>query len=516
MNPNTPVIVGVGQIVERLNAADYEGLTAVELASRAVERAMAQCGNDVASSINAMTVIRTFPDSVPKEIQPLLAPFGWPDNFAGCVADRLGFEDVVVTHSGACGYEPQKWVGIYGQQIAEGIIQAAVICGAEAIATMRKAKADGLSLDWSQSSDYPIIDGGMDTDFMTESELIRHKAQVPTSVYPLLEQARRLQLDMSSDAYAREMGELFAPFSEVAATNPYSMSPKALSVDEIATVSDRNRIVADPHPKAVVARDWVNQGAAIIVMSSSLADELGISSQQRVYLHAHADVLEKPVLERSHLGSSDAMILAYRAAIEIWGKPLDQLKYWDIYSCFPIAVFNVIDHFDLPISGPIPYTVTGGLPFFGGPGNNYSLHAIASIVDKLREDPGAYGIVGANGGFLSKHAVGIYSTAPAEWRPNHSASLQSQIDAAESVRVTASPEGIFGLETYTIIPTGAESSMAIVVGFSEEHGARAVAVSTAPEFIAWIRTAKLGEGLLYETAQPFNLVTKAEDANEQG
>lgn len=510
MNPNTPVIVGVGQIVERLNAPDYEGLTAVELASRAVERAMVQCGQDVAFSINSMTVIRTFPDSVPKELQPLLAPFGWPDNFAGCVADRLGFKDVIVSHSGACGYEPQKWIGIYGQQIAEGKIQAAVICGAEAIATMRKAKADGLSLDWSQSSDYPVIDGGMDTDFMTESELIRHRAQVPTAVYPLLEQARRLQLDMSFEAYAREMGELLAPFSEVAATNPYSMSPKALSVDEIATVNDRNRIVADPHPKAVVARDWVNQGAAVILMSSSLADKLGISNQQRVYLHAHADVLEKPVLERSHLGSSDGMILAYRDALEIWGKTLDQLKYWDIYSCFPIAVFNVIDHFDLPISGAIPYTVTGGLPFFGGPGNNYSLHAIASIADKLRDDPGTYGIVGANGGFLSKHAVGIYSTEPAEWRPNHNASLQSQIDAVESVKVTASPQGIFGLETYTVIPTGGESSMAIVVGFSEEQGARAVAISTDAEFIDWIRTAELGDGLVYEAAQPFNLVSRAQ------
>lgn len=509
MNPNTPVIVGVGQIVERLNAADYEGLTAVELASRAVERALAQCGTAAASTINAMTVIRTFPDSVPKEIQPLLAPFGWPDNFAGCVADRLGFSDVSVSHSGACGYEPQKWVGIYGQQIADGTIKAAVICGAEAIATMRKAKADGLTLDWWQSSDYPVIDGGMDTDFMTESELIRHKAQVPTSVYPLLEQARRLQLDLSSEAYAREMGELFAPFSEVAAVNPYSMSPKVLTADEIATVSDRNRIVADPHPKAVVARDWVNQGAAVVLMSSGLADELGVSMRQRVYLHAHADVLEKPVLERTHLGSSDAMILAYRAALEIWGHPLSELKYWDIYSCFPIAVFNVIDHFDLPISGPIPYTVTGGLPFFGGPGNNYSLHAIASMVDKLRDDSGAYGIVGANGGFLSKHAVGIYSTAPSEWHPSHDASLQAQVNALEPVSVNTSPQGVYGLETYTIIPTGAESSMAIVVGFSEEQNARAVAISIDPEFIAWIRAAKLGAGLLYQAAQPFNMVSKA-------
>jgi hypothetical protein len=83
------------------------------------------------------------------------------------------------------------------------------------------------------------------------------------------------------------------------------------------------------------------------------------------------------------------------------------------------------------------------------------------------------------------------------------------VDAVDPVSVTASPRGWFGLETYTIIPTGVESSMAIVVGFSEEQGVRAVAVSTAPEFITWIRTAKLGDGLLYEAAQPFNKVSKA-------
>lgn len=37
-------------------------------------------------------------------------------------------------------------------------------------------------------------------------------------------------------------------------------------------------------------------------------------------------------------------------------------------------------------------TVTGGPPFFGGAGNNYSMHAIAETVALLRATPGAYGM----------------------------------------------------------------------------------------------------------------------------
>jgi acetyl-CoA C-acetyltransferase len=61
-------------------------------------------------------------------------------------------------------------------------------------------------------------------------------------------------------------------------------------------------------------------------------------------------------------------------------------------------------------------TVTGGLPFFGGPGNNYSSHGIATLVQSLCKDRGAYGLVLANGGFMSKESSGIYSTnAPDDW-----------------------------------------------------------------------------------------------------
>ena len=53
---------------------------------------------------------------------------------------------------------------------------------------------------------------------------------------------------------------------------------------------------------------------------------------------------------------------------------------------------------------------TGGLPFAGGPWNNYVMHAIASVVNDLREQPGEHGLVWANGGYATKHAFGVYST----------------------------------------------------------------------------------------------------------
>lgn len=99
---------------------------------------------------------------------------------------------------------------------------------------------------------------------------------------------------------------------------------------------------------------------------------------------------------------------------------------------------------------PRPLTLTGGLPFFGGAGNNYSMHAIASAVRGLRERPGAYGFVGANGGFLSKYSVGVYSTEPVEWREHSSAPLQAQVDswAAPAAAPEAASDGV--VESYTI------------------------------------------------------------------
>ena len=64
--------------------------------------------------------------------------------------------------------------------------------------------------------------------------------------------------------------------------------------------------------------------------------------------------------------------------------------------------------FDVAPGDPRPLTLTGGLPYFGGPGASYALHAIACAVDRCRTTD-ALVAVGALGGFVDDFGVGLYS-----------------------------------------------------------------------------------------------------------
>lgn len=211
------------------------------------------------------------------------------------------------------------------------------------------------------------------------------------------------------------MGELFAPFTRVAAVNPYAVAPTIRTAAELVTPDARNRMLADPYTRFLVARDQVNQGAALILTSLAQAQRLGIPAANIVYLHGHADAVERDLLDRPDLGRSPAAIEAIQAALDQAGIGIPQVSHLDLYSCFPIAVFNVMDAFGLAADDPRGLTVTGGLPFFGGAGNNYAMHGIAGIVRAVRRAPGSYGMATANGGILSKYSVGIYSTTPREF-----------------------------------------------------------------------------------------------------
>ncbi|GAG77354.1 unnamed protein product, partial [marine sediment metagenome] len=61
---------------------------------------------------------------------------------------------------------------------------------------------------------------------------------------------------------------------------------------------------------------------------------------------------------------------------------------------------------------PRDLTLTGGLPFFGTPLSNYSLHAIINTVESIRTNPSLRVMVIANGGFNTKQSIGIYGTKP--------------------------------------------------------------------------------------------------------
>ncbi len=477
LDPRTPVIVGVGQASERLGGPGYQGLSAVDLAAAAVREALGDAASPdpsaVAAAVDTVAGVRQFEVSVPGA----RAPLGRSDNFPRSVAARLGItpERAVLEVGGGQG--PQHLVNEFAAAIAAGRAEVVLLFGAEAISTAEhfaRAPEAGRP-DFTEHADGPLEDRGYGLAGMMPTRLVSHGLSDAPSQYALIDNARRARLGLSRDAYAAAMGELFEPFTRVAAANPHAAAPQARTARELITPSEANRPIADPYLRYLVAREKVNQGAAVLLMSVSAARRLGVPAGRRVFLHGHADARERDLMERADLSLSPAAVLAVSRALDLAGIMAPALTYIDLYSCFPAPVFNICDGLSIAADDKRGLTVTGGLPFFGGAGNNYSMHAIAEVVARVRTHPGSVGLVGANGGIMSKYSAGVYSATPAPWRPGNSAELQAEVDGWSAPPEARDPDGWAAIETYTVRHSRDGRMTGIVIGRLYADGRRFVA-----------------------------------------
>ncbi|MDB5470426.1 MAG: acetyl-CoA acetyltransferase [Caulobacter sp.] len=442
----TPVLIGVGEASERIDAPGYQALSPVALAAKASEAALADTGGaGLAARIDLIAAIRQFEVSTPRDAPP----FGASNNFPRSVALRIGADPARAVLEVTGGQGPQHLVNEMAHAIAAGEVRMALLTGSEAISTVRHLKTAGETRDWAETLEGQLEDRGYGLDGLLTPEVANHGGRTAIQLYALFENARRGRLGLGRQAYGQAMGELFAPFTKVAAGNPHAMSRETHDAAALATVTASNRLTSDPFPRRMVARDQANQGAALLLTSVGLARELGVPEDRWVYLYGGADVRERTVIERQDLSRSPAAVEAVEAALSGAGVTLPDLRHLDLYSCFPIAVFNIADALGLGPDDPRGLTVTGGLPFFGGAGNNYSMHAIAEIVRRLRATGGA-GLIGANGGFLSKYSVGVYGTDARPWKGFDSRPLQARIDAWPAPVVAAPAAGEGAVTTYTI------------------------------------------------------------------
>ncbi|MGB3711273.1 MAG: acetyl-CoA acetyltransferase [Erythrobacter sp.] len=474
---NTPVIIGIGQYSERVDEPGYEGLSYMDLGGRALAEAIAdtQASGSVAEAIDTVAAIRAFEMSRPGK-EP---PFGASDNPPRSFAARVGADPERAILSTTGGQYNQYLVGEFATEIAAGRSACAAIVGAEAISTVLALSAKGEKPDWSEKVGGQLEDRGYGLDGMMEPALFAHGASGAIPLYAIAENARRAKLGMNLDEYRREIGELFAPFSRVAADNPHAAAPTERSAEDLAAVTDRNRIVAEPYARMTVARDQVNQAAAIIIASVAKARELGIPESRWVHIHAVTSATELELSERPDLSACPASIASVERALDLAGKAIDDIDHLDFYSCFAIPVFNQIDHFGLSAKDSRGLTLTGGLPFFGGAGNNYSAHAICEAVQRVRDEPESYALVGANGGWMSKYATGIYSAQPADWKGTQRVTELPK--ATDGVSRSTEPAPRATIESYTINNTR-HGSDAIFIG-RDPDGNRVVgnaAMSHAP------------------------------------
>src|SRR5262249_26654029 len=140
-------------------------------------------------------------------------------------------------------------------------------------------------------------------------------------------------------------------------------------------------------------------------------------------------------------------------AVAAAGFATDRVAHPHLSTSSPAAVQIGRDMLGIAADDHRPLTVTGGLPYFGGPGNNYSMHAIAETMDRVRARPGSIGLVTALGWYLTKHAVGVYSAAPKDgpFVREDRGPRQALLDTASAPELALEPSGPASIETFTVL-----------------------------------------------------------------
>ena len=440
MDDRTPILIGAGQFTQR----DVDPARAkeplemmVESARRAAEDAGA--GADLLRQLDCVAVVNMI---------------AWHyANPPRLLAQRLEAQPTQEIYTTVGGNTPQWLVNETAAQIAAGRVRLALLAGAEAVHTLLRARRAGVQLQWRN-------DGGGAPTTVGEARLgtsdheMNHGLQMPTQIYPLFENALRAHYGLDLTAHREHLGQLCSRFAAVAAQNPYAWFRQARTPAEIATVTAENRLIGFPYPKYMNAIIDVDQSAAVLMTSVAAARELGIDRSRWVYLTGCGDAHDLWfVTERVNYFSSPAIRVAGRHALAMAGLDISQIDYFDLYSCFPCAVQIGRDMLGIGADDPRSLTVTGGLPYHGGPGNNYTMHGIATMLGKLRAAPGTKGLVSGLGWYITKHAIGIYSSEPNPrgWTRQDPASYQMEIDREPHAALETAPNGNASVETYTVI-----------------------------------------------------------------
>ena len=459
-----PVLVGGGQITQR-EPDPSRGLSPIDLTASAVYKAAddSGAGSTLLKALDTIVVVRSFSDTSWR----FTCPFGTYSNPPKSLANRIEAENVqrfVYTHPG--GNMPQWCVNKMFEMVTRGEVDAAVIGGGESLATQKAAERAGLQLDWSENPGGSCDVWGIETRGWSDME-DRHKMAGAIFAYPMIENAIRGNRERTIEQHSLEMGKLFSRFAKVAADNPLADRRQGFTADQISSVNSNNPYIGFPYTKLMNSNAFIDQAAAIILTSAKKARELGIPEEKWVYLHGCADAHDHWYLsDRINFHSSPAMSKVAREAFEMAECSLDDLDALDLYSCFPSAVQIACDEMGINPDDPRGLTVTGGLPYFGGPGNNYVTHSIAEMMNKVRDKPGSKGLVTANGNYITKQSAGIYSTEPPNkpFQPKDPKLYQAEINADRGPCVTEAADGKAIIETYTIMHDRKGPSFGILFG----------------------------------------------------
>ncbi|MBD3649123.1 MAG: acetyl-CoA acetyltransferase [Pseudomonadales bacterium] len=435
-NPNTPVIVGVAQVLHRAGGTD-DLIEPLDMMLEACLRAEQDTGaRGLLEQVQSVRVIRGI----------------WNyQNPAKYIAERIGATGAQTTGTLFGGNYVQYVVNHTAESILNGDLDLVLLTGAENGNSAGKARKAGVKIDLTKTpGEYDVLLGDQKPEHHDDE--IEKGIRTAIQVYPMYENAIRYHRGESLEEHLLRVSELWARFNDVACNNPNAWIQENLTAEEIRTPSAGNRRVSFPYTKFMNANMIVDMGAALILCSVDKARKLGIPEHLWIYPHAGVEGNDHfSASVRENFYSSPAIRLVGQRVMELAGTDVDELSFVDLYSCFPSAV--QIAAGELGLNERDPLTVTGGLTFGGGPLNNYVMHSVSRMVELLRESPGKKGLITANGGNLYKHAHCIYSSEPPAKDFRHD-NVQAAIDALPSRDNITGYEGEAEIESYTVMFDG--------------------------------------------------------------
>ena len=493
----TPIIVGVAQYTQSKETSSP--LDPIGLMGVACEQAIKDTGNEkIRERIDTLRVVNIFCHSY--------------EDAPGALAQHIRIDPNNSYYSAIGGNTPQLYVNKAAMDIAAGRSQVTLISGAEAFYAVRRGKKGDVSLNWPPFCSPKSLDGETKSG-VSDTEL-RYDMLAPVYAYALIENRLRHVAGRSIETHRKMMGRTLERIAERASKNPYSWSKEALKADEITLPSPSNRMAGFPYTVRMSANLNVDQSAAIILTSEETALELGIPRDKWIYPMGGATFHNVwNIATRPDLHTSPALRHAGEKALEQAGLSISEIDAFDFYNCFSCAVELARNELGVSAEDQRPITLTGGLAYFGGPGNNYSLHAIANAVQYLRTSDKKSALVTALGWLNTKWSAGVYGKGPGKtpWFERDDSAIQERINSAAFPEPIVEADGVLTIESYTVVHgKDGEPHHATILG-NLENGRRAFAFMFEPkEALARIETespiGKKGK-VAYQKEFGFNTIT---------
>lgn len=461
-----PVIIGVGQYVD-----DGSQLEPVDLLMRASKVALEDSGVPTLSKLVTDCIIINILSWRYRDPGSLLAHklglANWPRSY----------------HTTAGGQSPITALAYASEQLAENPSLVFLIGGAESSASRAQFRRTALRPPWSQLDDTKTdaIHLGSELDMASQIEL-QLGLVLPINTYALVESRIAANLGRSIQQHTGHIAQLWSDFSKVAASNPHANIRMQVDPDEIAGVSVKNRMVSTPYTKLLCSNSEVDMAASFIVTTEERAHQIGITQEKIVYLHKVVTAVDSNYLsERPNIERSIPISRCGQALEDSLGIAPSEYDLIDLYSCFPSAVEVSSAELGIDPTSKVP-TITGGLTFAGGPWNNYVSHAVSSMVARLRSATSSFGLLSANGGILSKHALAAMSCQPPQ-NPFSTVNLDhlaaSGVKSVEVRRSTSSAE----VEAHTINYDRSGQATRAYIFTRSADGARIIGTSADPRIM---------------------------------